>query len=114
MDVSSATGTEHFPGIAKTGEVKATVTAPPTNRAPSAAAIRDWLIAELAGELVIAPSEVDIQQPCTYYGLASVEGATMADKLEQWLGRPVPLGLVWDCPTIEAVAGHLGSWAEVA
>ncbi|MEE9492222.1 MAG: AMP-binding protein, partial [Gammaproteobacteria bacterium] len=71
--------------------------------------IRHWLVAHLAKELRIPPTEIDVSEPFTYYGLASVEGVAMVGKLEEWLDRSIPLSLVWDYPTVEAVADFLGT-----
>lgn len=79
---------------------------------PSEEVIQHWLIAELAQELRISPSEVDIHQPFSYYGLASVEGVTLVAKLEAWLGRAVPLSLIWDYPTVHAASQWLESTAN--
>jgi acyl-CoA synthetase (AMP-forming)/AMP-acid ligase II/acyl carrier protein len=78
---------------------------------PSVEVIQHWMIAELAQELRISPSEVDIHQPFSYYGLASVEGVTLVAKLEAWLGRSVPLSLIWDYPTVHAASQWLESTA---
>lgn len=82
--------------------------ASPTGR-PPAAAIIAWLTTELAQKLDMSPAEIDIHQPFTYYGVASVEGVTLAAKLEEHLGRTMPLSLIWDYPSIRAVAEYLNA-----
>ena len=78
-------------------------------KAPPASAIEDWLVTRLAGKVGLAPSEIDIHQPFTYYGLGSIEGVELAGKLEGWLSRSVPPTLVWDYPNIKAIAQYLSS-----
>jgi len=82
--------------------------------APSATAIRNWLVAELAVRLRVNPAEIDTRQPFSRYGLDSVESVRLAGNLERWLGRQVPATIAWDFPTIEAVAAHLAGEEEKA
>lgn len=84
----------------------------PVANATAAADIQQWMVAELAQELKISMAEIDIHQPFSYYGLASVEGITLVGKLEEWLARPVPLSLIWDYPTIHSASQWLGSIRE--
>jgi acyl carrier protein len=80
--------------------------ASPPRRLPEAT-IRAWLVAELARKLGMSPAEIDIHQPFTYYGIASVEGVALAAKLENYMGRTMPLSLIWDYPSIHAVSQYL-------
>lgn len=75
--------------------------------APCKSTISGWLIGQIALELRVSPDEIDIHQPFTHYGLASIEGVALAGKLEEWLAHPVPLSLLWDYPTIDAVSSYL-------
>jgi acyl carrier protein len=95
---SIATPTHQIPVI--------TIQPPRTSDTVKKSDIRDWLVTEVATELQISPTEIDIHQPFTYYGLASVEGAALGGKLESWLGQPVPLSLIWEYPTIDAVSDY--------
>ncbi len=70
------------------------------------------MTAELVPELKISPSAVDIHETFSYFGLASVEGVSLVAKLEGWLGRGVPLSLIWDYPTIHAASQWLESAAS--
>ena len=70
------------------------------------AEIRDWLVAQLSSRLAI--DSIDIGRPFSEYGLDSTEAVALALTMETWLGLPVPPTLVWDYPTVEAMARHLG------
>ena len=73
----------------------------------TAAEIEAWLVSQLSELLGIAPSDIDVRQPFTYYGLSSAEAAILAGDLEDWLGCELSPTLAWDYPTIEALASHL-------
>jgi len=71
------------------------------------AEIQEWLISQVADVSGADPSDVDINQPFTYYGLSSAEAVMIAGDLEHWLNRSLPATLLWDCPTISLLAGSL-------
>ncbi len=77
------------------------------NEAPTAEAISSWLVSKLSEELQIDPSEIDVSEPFTSYGISSVLAVSLSGDLEDWLGRPLSPTLVFDFPTIEALACHL-------
>ena len=67
--------------------------------------IRDWLVGQLSSRLAV--DSIDVRRPFSEYGLDSTEAVSLALTMETWLGRPVPPTLVWDYPTVEALARHL-------
>ncbi|NEP61535.1 MAG: AMP-binding protein, partial [Symploca sp. SIO2G7] len=71
--------------------------------------IQTWLIDRIAEQLGINPSEIDIREPFARYGLDSVAAVRLSGELEEWLGRKLAPTLVYDYPTIEALARHLSS-----
>lgn len=77
-----------------------------------AADIRAWLVVQLSERLGVAPSEIDTQQPFASYGLSSTEAVVLSGELEDWLGRRLLPTLVWEYPTIEALAGYLAEGSE--
>jgi amino acid adenylation domain-containing protein len=85
-------------------EAKATVTAD---------AIESWLIDRVAATIGMARHEIDVRQPFASFGLDSAQSVSLAGELEAWLGRSLPPTLLWDFPTIEALARHLGSQPKV-
>ncbi len=81
----------------------------PNGQAKSAEAIQTWLISALAELLEIKPQQIDVQESLAYYGLNSVEAVTISGDLSDWLGRDISPNVVWDYPTIAAIAQYLAS-----
>jgi phthiocerol/phenolphthiocerol synthesis type-I polyketide synthase D len=69
--------------------------------APGAAAIRAWLTDRIG--------EVDPDRPLHETGLSSRDAANLAADLSRFVGRPLPVTLVWRYPTITALAAHLST-----
>ncbi|SEC99981.1 phthiocerol/phenolphthiocerol synthesis type-I polyketide synthase D [Amycolatopsis tolypomycina] len=67
--------------------------------APDAAAIRAWLTARLG--------DVDPDRPLHETGLSSRDATSLAADLGEFVGRPLAPTLVWQYPTIAALAHHL-------
>jgi acyl carrier protein len=61
----------------------------------------------VAEALSVSPEEIDDGEPFARYGLGSVESVSMAGELEDWLGCDLPATLLYDYPTIDALARHL-------
>jgi phthiocerol/phenolphthiocerol synthesis type-I polyketide synthase C len=80
--------------------------------APSVIEIQEWLVREVATSLRVPPSEIDPTKPLADYGLDSIEVAAVAGRLEDWLNRYVSPALLWEHPTIAAVAAQVA--AEVS
>jgi myxalamid-type polyketide synthase MxaE and MxaD len=72
-----------------------------------AATIEAWLVSKLSERLGIEPSEIDIREPLASYGLGSTEAVSLAGELAEWVGQQLPPALVYEYPTIEALARHL-------
>lgn len=66
--------------------------------------IEAWLIAQVAHHTGLDPQRIDSQQSLTDYGLDSIVAVELTADLEEWLGRTVPETLIWDDPTIRAIA----------
>ena len=77
-----------------------------------AARLRSWLRDAIARRTGIAISTIDTRRPLVDYGLDSVAGVEIAGELEVALNRPVAATLVWDYPTIDLIAAHLGASAS--
>jgi acyl carrier protein len=73
--------------------------------------IEALLVRRLAEALRIEPSSMDVDAPLASYGIDSLTAITLTGELEEWLGRQVSPTLVWDHPTIRAIAVHLSSSA---
>ena len=73
----------------------------------TAEGIQAWLVAKLAEPLGIDAHEIDIREPFASYGLGSTEAVRLAGELAELLGRELPPSLVYEYPTIEALARYL-------
>ncbi len=71
-------------------------------------AIQQWLVAQIAASCDVADEEIDVRDPLTSFGLESLTLFTLAGDLASWLDRDIPATVLWEYPTIEEVAGHLG------
>lgn len=73
----------------------------------TAEAIQTWLVAQLSERLKLAAGEIDLREPFSSYGLASREAVSLVGDLEDWLGCQLSASLMYNYPTIEALARHL-------
>ncbi|QRK08317.1 AMP-binding protein [Archangium violaceum] len=90
------------------GSVRAGEERAPAHRLSAAAeAIRGWLVARLSERLKVGPQSIDSREPFSRYGLDSAAAVGLSGELQEWLGRPVSPTLVYDHPSIDAVALHL-------
>lgn len=74
---------------------------------PTTKAIQAWLSSYLAELLDIEPDEVDIRTPFQRYGLDSAATVGLIGDMEGWLKRELSPTLLYDYPTIEALAQNL-------
>jgi acyl carrier protein len=73
------------------------------------ASIRTWLVGTLARRLGIAAGKIDASQPFTEIGLDSMELVALSAELSSFVRKALPETLVWDYPTVDALAHHLAS-----
>ncbi|MCX4459084.1 SDR family NAD(P)-dependent oxidoreductase [Streptomyces sp. NBC_01728] len=66
--------------------------------------VRAWLASAVAEAAGLAPSAVDPERPIAEFGLGSRQLVTLAAELSGRIGRPVEPSLVFDHPTIAALA----------
>ncbi len=76
---------------------------------PGEAEIREWLLGKLSSRLGINVDELDVDEPVANYGLDSRTAIRIAGELEDWLEVSLSPTLVWDYPTIGALASYLAS-----
>lgn len=69
--------------------------------------IQAWLVSYLGELMEIEPDEVDVRSSFERYGLDSSAAVGMTGDLEEWLGYELDPTLIYDYPTIEALAEHL-------
>jgi acyl-CoA synthetase (AMP-forming)/AMP-acid ligase II/acyl carrier protein len=86
--------------------------APAPNGPRSEEAITAWLIARLSSESGIDPDEIDLGRPFAAFGLDSARSLAVVGELEAWLGQRLSPILLWNYPTIEALARQLAAPAR--
>ncbi|HEV7672588.1 MAG TPA: SDR family NAD(P)-dependent oxidoreductase [Thermoanaerobaculia bacterium] len=69
------------------------------------------LIALIAPALGVAPGDIEADQPLSRYGMSSVIAVDLARQIEEAFGRPLPAGLLYEYPTLEALGRLLGDAA---
>jgi acyl transferase domain-containing protein/acyl carrier protein len=74
---------------------------------PTVDTIQAWLVTQLADRVGVAPEEIDSREPFAAYGVPSSEAVVLSGDLGDWLGRRLSPTLLWEFPTIEALAHHL-------
>ncbi len=79
---------------------------------PRAAGIEAWLASRIAERLGLHASAVDRDLPFTSLGLDSRQAVAVAAELGGWLGHDLPAGLVFEHPSVRAVAARLGAEAR--
>jgi acyl carrier protein len=76
---------------------------------PSEQAIQEWLVQRIAKALEMGSQRIDVETPFARLGLDSRTAVGMSGELERRLGRRLSPTLIWDFPTIAALARHLHS-----
>lgn len=75
--------------------------------------VRAWLVTRMSEDLGVDPKQIDGGTSFSSYGLDSARTVALAGDLEVWLSRHVTPTLVFECPTIDAMAEHLGAGSGV-
>ncbi len=73
-----------------------------------AAEIKKWMVDVIASRLDIPAGDIPTDQPLTRLGIDSTEAVVISGELQEWLSRRIPPTVVWDHPTIDSLAEHLG------
>lgn len=79
----------------------------PTPR--SADEITDWIADYLSRDAGVPAGSIDTSASFDTFGLDSAVAIEMTGDLERWLGMPVDPMLLYDHPTVDALAGHLAA-----
>jgi acyl carrier protein len=69
--------------------------------------ITDWLVGEVARLLELDRAQVSPDGPLVDYLTDSRDALSLTAELQAWLGREVSSYVMWDFPTIAALAAHL-------
>lgn len=80
---------------------------PGPTRSPSEEEIGRWLVDRIAESEGLEAASIDVKEPFASLGLGSRAAITLSGDLEDWLGRRLSPTLVYDYPSIEALARHL-------
>jgi acyl transferase domain-containing protein/acyl carrier protein len=75
----------------------------------SVEALHAWLISRLSMRLGIDPQTLDIHERFNRYGLDSAQATSLLAELAEVLGRRLSPTLIWDHPTVQALATQLGN-----
>lgn len=79
----------------------------PSSPPVSEQAIQRWLVDQLAEVLAVPPGELRVDRSIFELGLDSAAAVGLTDELAEWLDRAIDPALVYDHPTIEALASAL-------
>ena len=75
--------------------------------------IAEWLVRWIAKELGLPADEIETEKSLLDYSLSSVTAMMLVGDLEEWLGLTLPPTLVWDFPSIAAIADYLTEQLDV-
>ncbi|MEL6787210.1 MAG: AMP-binding protein [Cyanobacteria bacterium J06607_15] len=81
----------------------------PICRQASSREIQQWLVYWLSQKLKLEFWAIDPSSTLAEYGLDSLIAVELADSLGAWLGQTLDVTLLWNFPTIEALAEHLST-----
>jgi 8-amino-7-oxononanoate synthase len=71
--------------------------------------LRGWMVERISTALAVPPEEIDVNAPFADHGLDSVAALQLTGALEIVLNRSLSATVVFDYPTIETLARHLGA-----
>ncbi len=74
---------------------------------PDADGIGSWLVARIAGILGVEARSIRTDVEFLTLGLSSLQAVELSDDLQRHTGSALPPTLLYDCPTIDAVAALL-------
>lgn len=69
--------------------------------------LRPWLVARVATYVQRPAGEIQTDIPLADYGLSSVYALTLTGEIEDHLGLTIDPTMMWDHPTIDALASAL-------
>ncbi len=78
-----------------------------SEKPPDKSQIQAWLISQLAQKLEIDANQIDITLPFESYGLDSESAVVLSGELQDLLKCDLEPTLLFDYPTIEAVADYI-------
>ncbi|BAY23186.1 beta-ketoacyl synthase [Calothrix sp. NIES-2100] len=82
--------------------------APHVEKTVNTEAVAAWLLTKVSEQLQVPPQTININEPLAQYGLGSLAAVRISGELQEWLGRELPTTLLYDYPSIAALAQYLG------
>jgi len=79
------------------------------NAVKSQEEIQVWLVNQVSGLIFMEPDLIDVHAPFNGYGLSSRDAVMLSGDLEEWLNCRLSPTLVYEYPSISALAEHLGN-----
>jgi phthiocerol/phenolphthiocerol synthesis type-I polyketide synthase D len=73
--------------------------------------IEAWLAREIADVIGVPDDQVERDRNFLELGVSSRRVVSISGRLQKWLGVKVPPTIVFEYPTIEALAAHLSGGA---
>jgi acyl carrier protein len=80
----------------------------------NSAALRQWLITNIAAVLEIDEAALEVDRNLDELGLDSLQSVCLAGDLEAWLGIEIPATAIWDYPTIDCLCEYLTKLSSAA
>jgi acyl carrier protein len=80
----------------------------------SAGDVVKWLVAEISRLAGVPGEQIDVDAPITDYLFDSRDALSLTADLQGWLGVEMSASIVWDHPTIAALADHLAEQMRAA
>ena len=68
------------------------------------AGLQEWLSRHLAAHLRVPAGTIDPDEPMSAYGLDSLRAVSVLMDVEEHVGFPVDSDVLWDYPTVGALA----------
>ena len=69
--------------------------------------IKHWLVSRIADATGLDRAEIGLNHPFETFGITSTEAVSISGELEEWLGLSLPQALLYERPTIAALAAAL-------
>src|SRR5690606_7567752 len=76
--------------------------------------VESFVQQQVALVLKLAPARIDTKRPLRTMGLDSLMGLELRNRLEAGTGATLPATLIWNYPTVEALAPELAARMGVA
>ena len=80
-----------------------------TEKDERAQQVEQWLVKTVASTLEIPAFEIDVRASFERYGMDSSAAVHIVSELEKWLGRRLQTNLVYQYPSISALAWFIAS-----